>query len=227
MVSERAAVHERALVDERPRVRHRAAMLTRRGERGFTLIEMLTVVVILGLIVAPLGTAAVQALTLVPGSSDRALHSARETIATQTFGHDVALAATSPEIVAVDGRAACAATGTTGLVRFTRDWDRAGTSDDVTITYALAFATPAPGARPEVRLTRQFGGGTPTTLLAGWCDPAPGGPPVATALLSEGGSGILHDDLQLAVRVAPTRSADARPITLAGSMLATKALSPP
>lgn len=191
-------------------------------ECGFTLVELLTVVVILGLIVAPLGAAAVQALTLVPGSSDRGLHAARETIAAQALARDVALAAAPPEVLAANGTVACRADGEQDLVRTTRDWDRATTADDATVTYALRFATPAPGDRPTVALTRTEAGGGATTLLSGWCDPGPGAPPVATVVLSEGGTGILHDDLQLTMQLAPTRAADPRAVTFAGSMVATK-----
>ena len=67
--------------------------LRNRSQAGLTLPELVTTVVIMGLVIAPLSMTLVQAITLVPDSSQRLTLSADNDILVSTLSDDVAQAA--------------------------------------------------------------------------------------------------------------------------------------
>jgi prepilin-type N-terminal cleavage/methylation domain-containing protein len=60
------------------------------SEQGFTLVELLTTIVIMGLVVTPLSIVMTQALTLVPESSERTKSSTDADRLVRDFSNDVA-----------------------------------------------------------------------------------------------------------------------------------------
>lgn len=61
-----------------------------RGDGGFTLSELLVVIILLGMIVAPLSTALIQILRIVPVAEDRSEAAADRAVFTSRFEDDVA-----------------------------------------------------------------------------------------------------------------------------------------
>ncbi|GIU90153.1 MAG: hypothetical protein KatS3mg010_1252 [Acidimicrobiia bacterium] len=76
-----------------------ARRVTRRASRGFTLVEMCTAIVVMGLVIAPIAIAVSQAITLVPEAKTRTDRAMETTFLVDRFANDVADSNISPGVV--------------------------------------------------------------------------------------------------------------------------------
>jgi prepilin-type N-terminal cleavage/methylation domain-containing protein len=136
-----------------------------RNDRGFTLVELLLVIVILGVIVVPLGTGLEVMLRNEGGVATRLSESHDAQIAASYFGID-ALSADVSGTVASGGNSdtRCDGPGTTPIVRFA--WTQYNASNTVTSYSLVAYATES-GSGSRYTMTRRMCQGTTYQTLSG------------------------------------------------------------
>ena len=153
----------------------------RRGggdQRGFTVVEMVTCVVLMGIVVAPLALAVSQAINLVPEDRARSEAAIDRSLVLNRFSDDLANASGFFwNVLPVPGEHvhACPATGAGPVHLFVPVWE--GNAAIYTATFVPTGGTTT---RVEVNRAPFSGGaaGTDSTVLTGYCDPADGAPPI-------------------------------------------------
>lgn len=177
-----------------------------RDESGFTVVEMITCVVLMGIVVAPLTLALLQAITLVPANKVRTQAAIDRTFVLNRFSDDVANAQGFLwDLFPTRGEhaQACPATAADAVLAFPY-WGGDGA------IYRARFA-PGSGAT-AVRVTRQpVTGGVPRTesdVLTGYCVPGDGQAPVEVHRIAPDPAGLAgppseYERLRLLVRVRP------------------------
>ncbi|GIU90683.1 MAG: hypothetical protein KatS3mg010_1782 [Acidimicrobiia bacterium] len=175
-----------------------------RTESGFTLVEMITSIVLMGIVIAPLGIAFTQAITLVPENKARTDAAIDRTFLLNRFSDDLANAqgffwnVLPPPGEHVHG---CPSDATGPAVLFFPHWDLDGA------IYRARYE-PASDAT-AVRVTRQpvVDGvtGAESDVLAGWCVPGVDDAPIEVHRIApnSGDTGVPseYERLRLIVRL--------------------------
>jgi prepilin-type N-terminal cleavage/methylation domain-containing protein len=164
---------------------HRPDRDSPRGEHGFTVTEMITAVVIMGVILAPLTMALTQSLKLLPEAGARSESAIQETKFVERFAQDVSEITSSPLMFTTwpaspaPLRCGDAAAGLNYFLFF--GTKARGTEPVRNVFYLASFLPPVAGAR-EMRVTRVVLGPSNVvvepseSVLSGYCVP---GEPVA------------------------------------------------
>jgi hypothetical protein len=172
--------------------------VSRRDERGVTMIELVFATVITSIIVLPLGASVFLAMKTIPQSGERSERAAERFFLTDTFARDTANAAT---IAFPVGTASinCPATPPATPQKFYEvSWNDAGA---VTVKYEATFAAVGPGSTRRVVITRTENG-VPKQVATGVCETAPTPENVIT-VTNELAAGDLHRRVHAVVRLRP------------------------
>jgi prepilin-type N-terminal cleavage/methylation domain-containing protein len=166
-----------------------------RDERGFTLVEMLATIVIMGLVVAPLTAALMEAINLIPAAGDRTKLATDTVLVEKQFSDDVADAQFFWNIPASAVPFQEPATGAWTLANSTSPTQSCGAAANVFAFYAAwtdtgagatdtrakaalwAWGVTGSGTTQQVVLTRTFWPDTSSghtndpavTMLTGYC----------------------------------------------------------
>jgi len=135
------------------------------GEEGFTLVEVLVAVAILGLIMTPLATAFILALRTTGESSNRIATANDSEILTVYFPPDVHGAGSQAGDVAIGGAGGTTCSGLTNVVTLSgRAQESPGATGASDTTWTVAYAVESSGAG-SWRLVRArcVNGGSPQT----------------------------------------------------------------
>lgn len=137
------------------------------SEAGTTIVDVVTAMVIMGVVLSPIAIAVQQALNFIPDSEQRTAAAIYRSMFIDSFADDVATASS----VTANGSAMCSAGATTTFATIARTWS------NKEITYSATVGSTRVGKLSnlyEVQITRAskvLRNGTPETrsMLAGYC----------------------------------------------------------
>lgn len=128
----------------------------KRNDDGFTVVELLVAVVILGIVIGAVTAAIIVGLRTTDGTQQRLAESHNAQMASSFFVQDVE----SADMVSVPGTQ-CTGTGTTPVVSFSWSEHASATGAGVPKVASYVVEQDAPGPGAEKRLVRRFCSGTP------------------------------------------------------------------
>lgn len=142
-------------------------LATRSEEAGTTLIDVVTSIVIMGVVISPIAVGVQQAITFIPDAEQRTQAAIYRSIFIDSFADDVATATT----LEANGNALCTASANTTFATIGRDWS------NKQITYRAEVGSTLVGYDANlyevtmVRSIRTLPSGTPDVLrmLTGYC----------------------------------------------------------
>ena len=197
-----------------------------RSERGFTAVELIIVVVILGLIAVPLSMSVTQALKLMPEANARSTSASTRFFLTDTWARDT-LNTTTITTPATDGTSFgwCPLFQTSGTQPFFEtNWKDGATT--ISVKYEAVYATPPGGGsirRVDVRRTEN---GSPDIVATGYCDAyafATSNPQVhAWDLTNQLVNGDLHRRVRLTLHLSPRPGDPIESVDFEGALGKTK-----
>jgi hypothetical protein len=195
-----------------------------RDERGVTITEIITVIVILGLVMVPLAFTLNQAITLVPQSTDRTQQAIDRTFFVSKFADDVANSNQQPVLVA--NKTTCVApTVPLELGQYISMVNTADTTDTTDDRFAQYYVWQAPvtPTLTKVVVQRVYGkyplawgfatAISSTTVATGYCVP---GQPLVESDIESGGTSFHRLRLRLSMMDTPTEPV--RVVNLEGAM---------